>query len=59
MRAGRHLRGHYLQPLLEQGLLEWIQPESPRSPTQQYRTTMLGLSVLGEAASTGRFGGAT
>jgi len=32
-------RHRYLNPGLEQGLIEITQPESPRSPTQKYRLT--------------------
>jgi len=32
-------RHRYLNPGLEQGLIELTQPESPRSPTQKYRLT--------------------
>lgn len=32
----------YLQPTVEAGLVEMTQPESPKSPTQKYRLTVLG-----------------
>lgn len=35
-----------LVPLLKMGLVEMTQPDSPRSPTQQYRLTTLGKQVL-------------
>ena len=37
---------NYLGPALEQGLVERTQPDSPRSPTQKYRLTVLGRGVL-------------
>lgn len=41
-----NFRDIYLQPALEQGLIEMTQPDSPRSPTQKYRLTVLGKQVL-------------
>lgn len=41
-----NFRKLYLQPALEQGLIEMTQPDSPRSPTQKYRLTPLGKQVL-------------
>ena len=35
-----------LNPLLDSGLIEMTQPDSPRSPTQKYRLTDLGKQVL-------------
>lgn len=52
IRDRKHLRERYLQPMLERGLLEMTQPESPRSPTQGYRSTALGLSILDRAQPT-------
>lgn len=34
----------YLSPALKVGLVEMTQPDSPRSPTQRYRLTALGIS---------------
>ena len=42
----KRLRTRYLNPALEQGLIEMSQPDSPRSPTQKYRLTAKGLAVL-------------
>lgn len=36
----------YLTPALQGGLLEMTQPDSPRSPTQKYRLTAKGRSLL-------------
>lgn len=46
------VRAMLIRPMLERGLLEMTQPESPRSPTQQYRTTALGSSILDKGAPT-------
>jgi Fic family protein len=35
-------RKNYIDPALEQGLIERTQPESPRSPTQKYRLSSKG-----------------
>ena len=35
-------RDNYIQPALEQGLIEMTQPDSPTSPTQKYRLTQKG-----------------
>ncbi len=40
-----NFREIYLQPALEQGLIEMTQPDSPRSPTQKYHPTALGRHV--------------
>ncbi len=40
---------NYLQPALQQNLIEMTQPDSPRSPTQKYRLTLLGRQVLASA----------
>ena len=39
-------RAVVLNPLLDLGLIEMTQPDSPRSPTQKYRLTELGKQVL-------------
>ncbi|WPL18448.1 Adenosine monophosphate-protein transferase SoFic [Thiorhodovibrio winogradskyi] len=36
---------HYLQPALQQGLVEMTRPDTPRARNQQYRLTELGRSV--------------
>jgi len=36
----------YLQPALEQDLIEMTQPDSPKSPTQKYRLTDTGKRLL-------------
>jgi predicted HTH transcriptional regulator len=46
----------FLAPLLEAELLELTQPDSPRSPTQRYRTTAAGRAIL-EARSGAKSGG--
>jgi len=42
----KRLRTRYLNPALEQGLIEMSQPDSPRSPTQKYRLTAKGMAAL-------------
>jgi ATP-dependent DNA helicase RecG len=37
---------NYLEPALTNGLLEMTQPEAPRSPTQKYRLTEKGKTLL-------------
>lgn len=39
-------RKNYIQPALNNGLAERTQPDSPRSPTQQYRITEKGKKCL-------------
>ena len=39
---------NYLHPVLDTGLVERTQPESPRSPKQKYRLTARGKQVLFE-----------
>ncbi len=39
-------RSNYVHPALKMGLVEMTQPDAPRSPTQRYRLTMRGRSVL-------------
>ncbi len=41
-------RSNYVHPALKMGLVEMTQPEAPRSPTQRYRLTLKGWSVLEE-----------
>ena len=45
----KHLREHYLKPLLQIGWLEMTEPDSPNSPTQQYRATPAGRAALASA----------
>ncbi len=42
-----NFRERYLDPALEEGLVEMTQPESPNSPTQKYRLTEKGRKLLG------------
>ena len=42
----KDFRERYLNPALEQGLIEMSQPDSPRSPTQKYRLTAKGMAAL-------------
>lgn len=37
---------NYLDPLLEMGIIEMTQPDSPKSPTQRYRLTENGRELL-------------
>jgi ATP-dependent DNA helicase RecG len=39
---------NYLIPALKAGLVEMTQPDSPKSPTQQYRLTEAGKGLLEE-----------
>jgi Fic family protein len=39
-------RSNYVHPALKSGLVEMTQPEAPRSPTQRYRLTPKGKSLL-------------
>jgi len=39
-------RSNYVHPALKMGLVEMTQPQAPRSPTQQYRLTPKGRSLL-------------
>ncbi|HQG46442.1 MAG TPA: Fic family protein [bacterium] len=39
-------RSNYVHPALKMGLIEMTQPDAPRSPTQRYRLTLKGQSVL-------------
>ena len=38
----------YLQPALEQKIIEMLYPEKPNTPKQKYRLTSLGKQVLDE-----------
>ena len=37
---------HYLDVLIDIGVVEMTQPDSPKSPTQKYRLTEAGRKVL-------------
>ena len=39
-------KARYVNPLLDEGLLEMTDPASPKSPKQQYQTTKFGMSYL-------------
>ena len=43
-------RRNRLNPALEEGFIEMVQPDSPRSPTQRYRLTGKGLRLLKDIA---------
>lgn len=45
LRHAPTFRKNYLLPALDAGLVERTQPDSPRSPTQQYRLTRLGRNL--------------
>lgn len=45
LKSMKSFRATSLNPALEAGLVERTQPDSPRSPTQRYRLTVLGKSV--------------
>jgi len=38
-------RRSYLSPALDEGLVEMTAPQSPRSPTQNYRLTPRGVAL--------------
>ena len=42
LKSAKNFRATSLTPALDAGLVERTQPDSPRSPTQQYRLTALG-----------------
>jgi predicted transcriptional regulator len=42
-------RHQVVQPLMEQGLIEMTQPDSPSSPTQKYRLTEKGRRIAGRS----------
>ena len=42
----RNFLEKYLSPAMEAGLVEMTQPDSPRSPTQKYRLTEVGIKAL-------------
>ncbi len=42
----KSFRKNYLQPMLEQNLIEMTLPDSPKSPTQKYRLTGKGRVVV-------------
>ena len=44
----RDFRKRYLAPALVSGYVEMTQPNSPRSPTQKYRLTDKGRSIINE-----------
>ncbi|MBR1368811.1 hypothetical protein RJ53_04510 [Methanocalculus chunghsingensis] len=41
-----NFRKNYLKPLVEDGLLEPMIPDKPRSPKQRYRTTAAGRALI-------------
>jgi predicted HTH transcriptional regulator len=40
----------YLEPALENGIIEMTQPDSPKSPTQKYRLTPKGVEIKKQLA---------
>jgi len=46
LKNDEHFRLAYLTPALAQGVIEMTQPESPKSPTQRYRLTAKGRTLL-------------
>ena len=53
----KRLRVRYLKPAIEMGYIVPTMPDNPRSPTQKYRLTEKGRSVVGEAQSKSLCGG--
>jgi hypothetical protein len=47
-----HLREHYIDPALAQGLIEPTVPDKPRSRLQKYRLTEQGQQVLSATSKT-------
>lgn len=45
LRSAKSFRATYLNPALDAAFIERTQPDSPRSPTQRYRLTLLGKQV--------------
>ena len=46
MNNATKFKNNYLNPLIELGVVEMTQPESPNSPTQRYRLTEAGKGLL-------------
>ncbi len=46
MNNATKFKNNYLNPLIELGVVEMTQPESPNSPTQRYRLTEAGRGLL-------------
>ena len=44
-------RSNYVHPALKMGLIEMTQPDAPRSPTQRYRLTLKGRSLIREVGN--------
>ena len=42
----KHLRYHYINPALEQGLIEYTLPDKPTSSKQKYRITDMGMAWI-------------
>ena len=53
MNNATKFKNNYLNPLIELGVVEMTQPESPNSPTQRYRLTEAGKGLL-DATGTGQ-----
>ena len=45
LKGRRNFLHNYLQPALENAIIEMTQPESPNSPTQKYRLTLKGKEL--------------
>lgn len=46
LKSKRRLRENHLNPTIDQGYIEWTEPDSPNSPTQKYRLTAKGQTLL-------------
>ena len=46
LKDATYFKGNVIDALLEAGLVEMTQPDSPKSPTQKYRLTEAGKSLL-------------
>ena len=48
MNNATKFKNNYLNPLIELGVVEMTQPDSPKSPTQRYRLTEAGRELLAD-----------
>ena len=46
LKSQANFRDRYLNPALDGGWIEMTQPDAPKSPTQKYRLTEMGMEFL-------------